>query len=253
MKSSYERVLLGALVAAMSAAALGYTVGDPPTMPAPVWKLPVGEGLGLHLLTFTDMDDDDGTPVADTAFIDCVTVIEPGGRSVVMCAQEWDEWAPSRPGLYQLLVRLDDLGAYADDPAVVYLFTLEVSGAAGCTSCGGCGRGRSGQRARWIPACPSASAWAAARTANRSDAAYRGRAHSRSGDRRRCSTTWRTAADVEVIRSRDRADPDAATTCGHCHHRRLQYHVRLFAHQRTSATWTRAFIRLAPAMSSRSG
>lgn len=46
MKSSYERVLLGALVAAMSAAALGYTVGDPPTMPAPVWKLPVGRGWG---------------------------------------------------------------------------------------------------------------------------------------------------------------------------------------------------------------
>lgn len=46
VKSSYERVLLGALVAAMSAAALGYTVGDPPTMPAPVWKLPVGRGWG---------------------------------------------------------------------------------------------------------------------------------------------------------------------------------------------------------------
>jgi RHS repeat-associated protein len=137
MRRLFRMMLLLTIAASSGGVALGYGVGDPPTMSAPAWKLPVGEGLGLHLLTFADLDDDNGTEVADTAVIDCVVAIEPGGRAVVMCNGEWDEWAPKSPGLYQVLVRLDDLGTYADDPAVVYQFTLDVAAAAGCSSCGG--------------------------------------------------------------------------------------------------------------------
>ena len=119
-----------------------YTVGDAPTIDAPPGVIPAGGGLALDESSLTDMDDVvGGGTVADVAVIDFVTIVYPSGRAIVLDGNDWKEWSPMTAGLYLALITLDDSANYANDDAVTYQFSFEVTGSAGCSSCrGGSGK-----------------------------------------------------------------------------------------------------------------
>ena len=87
----------------------------------------------------TDNDPNGNPTVDDDATIDDVTVIGPCG-DVLAVGTQYEGWVPTVPGLYLMLVTVDDdanCPQCTDDPPATYQFTFEVEDGPGCQTCGG--------------------------------------------------------------------------------------------------------------------